>query len=307
MPRRTNVFQEVVAIIHRHMAGDASVEESGMLQNAVTGAEREVDVVIRSRVAGHEVIVGVEATAKGRKADAPWVEGMVGKHADLPTSKLVLVSEAGFSEPARRLAVAKGAVPLAPADLEAQDPDYAILRALRSLWPKQVTVTAQDAQFRVRMSDGNIRNVRNVPMTAMLYRDDKTLVGTLRDAFLSWAELGGLEILVGHMATFSEDTDKVFLVRFDELAIVEDGREKRLGIYRETDDELDLIEKGQVGGHAAIRIGEIPLQHQRLGEVSFAHGEGRLGSHRALAVVTKNRITLRLRLDPEQSQREQGP
>lgn len=101
-----------------------------MLRNTVTGDEREVDVVIRSRVAGHEVIVGVEATGKGRKADAPWVEGMVGKHADLPTSKLVLVSQAGFYEPARRLAIAKGAVPLAPEDLDAGDPDHAVLKAL---------------------------------------------------------------------------------------------------------------------------------------------------------------------------------
>lgn len=67
-------FQEVVAIIQEHMAGDATVEESGMLVHRVTGEEREVDVVIRSEVAGHEIIISVEATAVGRKADTTWVE-----------------------------------------------------------------------------------------------------------------------------------------------------------------------------------------------------------------------------------------
>jgi hypothetical protein len=34
--KRTNVFQEVVAIIQEHLAGDASVEESGMLVHRYT-------------------------------------------------------------------------------------------------------------------------------------------------------------------------------------------------------------------------------------------------------------------------------
>jgi hypothetical protein len=104
MPPRTNAFQQVVATIHQHMAGDADLQESAMLRNRVTGAEQEVDVVIRSRPAGHEVIVSVEATDRGRKADIEWVQQMLGKHADLPTSKLVLVSGGGFTERARRLA-----------------------------------------------------------------------------------------------------------------------------------------------------------------------------------------------------------
>lgn len=74
MPERTNLFQQVVAIIHSHMADNAMVEESAMLLDAESGVEREVDVVITSSVAGHTVVVGVEATAKGRPADVKWVE-----------------------------------------------------------------------------------------------------------------------------------------------------------------------------------------------------------------------------------------
>lgn len=73
-----------------------------MLEQRTTGVLREVDVVVRSDIAGHEVIVGIEARASARKADLLWVETLLGKHEDLPTSKLVLVSESGFTGPAER-------------------------------------------------------------------------------------------------------------------------------------------------------------------------------------------------------------
>ena len=117
MPKRTNLFQEVVEVLHRHMAGDATVEASAMRPSQSTGALREVDVVIRAKQAGHDVIVSVEAMARSRKADRTWVDSMVGKHADLPTNKLVLVSQRGFTEDARAAALARNAVPLAPEDL----------------------------------------------------------------------------------------------------------------------------------------------------------------------------------------------
>ncbi len=100
MPKRTNLFQEVVAIIHEHMAGAATIEESAMLVNRLTGEEREVDVVIRSRIAGQEMVLGIEATTQ--KGSSPWTESMIAKHAELPTDRLVLVAEKGFSKPARR-------------------------------------------------------------------------------------------------------------------------------------------------------------------------------------------------------------
>jgi hypothetical protein len=103
MPRRTNVFQEVVAIIHSHMAEGATVEQSAMLVNRLTKRKREVDVVIRTNAATHEVVVGVEATKGGRMATVEWVECNIGKHQNLPTDKLVLVSQSGFRPQAREL------------------------------------------------------------------------------------------------------------------------------------------------------------------------------------------------------------
>jgi hypothetical protein len=104
VPKRTNLFQEVIEIIHTHMAGDATVEASAMLCNARTDYEREVDVVVRSSAAGYPIVVSIEAVGRGRKATVEWVEQMLCKHKDLPTNQLVLVSQQGFTEQARKLA-----------------------------------------------------------------------------------------------------------------------------------------------------------------------------------------------------------
>ena len=104
MPRRTNAFQNLFHLIYRQRAEGAIVTESKMLIDKVTGKQREVDLVIQSTVAGHAVTIGVECNAKKRRASTQWIEEMHGKHQDLPTDKLILVSRAGFYSSARKKA-----------------------------------------------------------------------------------------------------------------------------------------------------------------------------------------------------------
>lgn len=106
MPRRTNTFQQVVAIVERHMADGATVEESAMVTPIRGGDPREVDVLVSAKAGGHEVLGGVEACRWARKADVGWVERMKAKHDDLPTNKLVLYSGSGFTKNALAKAMA---------------------------------------------------------------------------------------------------------------------------------------------------------------------------------------------------------
>jgi hypothetical protein len=76
MPKRTNIFQQVVAVIYEHMAHGATIGHSAMVAPIRGGEPREVDVLVTSTAAGHEVIVGVEACKGSRKADVTWVEKM---------------------------------------------------------------------------------------------------------------------------------------------------------------------------------------------------------------------------------------
>jgi hypothetical protein len=101
----------------------------------------------------YEIVVSVEAVGRSRRATVEWVEQMVSKHKDLPTNKLVLVAEKGFSKQARVLAESEGAVPLAPQDLTGADPTERVVGAVRSLWPKVVTFSP--VEFGVNFDDAD--------------------------------------------------------------------------------------------------------------------------------------------------------
>lgn len=308
MPKRTNVFQEVVAILQAHMAGDATVEESGMLVHRDTGKEREVDVVIRSKVAGHEVIVSVEATASGRKADASWVERMIGKHRKLPTSKLILVSQAGFYDAARKQADAENALPLSPEDLDVEDPAFVVVNALPSLWPKALSLSPDTATVAVRKPDGTLVRVNDLPPDTTVFFAEGQAVGTLVDVFkVATADFPKVAEDIG-LADITEDIDRFFVVRWEPpLTIEVNGETKHLYLGWEESDppEFHEIDRAEFRGRATIRVGEIPLHHRRLGEVSYAYGEGKLGEQPLLMVVSEDerggKATIRLRPTPEHS------
>lgn len=157
MPKRTNLFQDVVSIVHEHLAGDAEIERSAMLRNRLTGKLREVDVVLRSKTGpGYETVIGIEAAGRGRPAAADWVEAMAGKHRNLPTDKVILVSEEGFSDQARALAIEENMVPIAPEVMEQDDPALQVLKSMQSLWPKKISLTPIRAKLGVGIPGGEI-------------------------------------------------------------------------------------------------------------------------------------------------------
>lgn len=292
VPKRTNIFQQVVAIIYEHMAGDAAVEESGMLPHRVTGKKREVDVVIRSTVAGHEVIVSVEATATGRKADTEWVERIVQKHRNLPTSQLVLVSQAGFTDDARKEAEAENAVPLSPEDLGKGDPAFVVVNALVSLWPKRLDLTPEDASVIVRRPDGNRVRVKELKPDHQLFLADGQAVGMLGDVFKGFSEDNMEEILKqSGLVDIAEGGDRFFVLGGGPPFLVRvDEQQMALYLRWEESDppELHEIESLEFRGKARIHVTEMPLQHKRLGEITYAYGEAKLGDHPLLMVVSEN-------------------
>lgn len=108
MPRRHNIFQDLLAAIHQELASPCLVVESEMLRDASTGQAREVDLVIRSSVGGYEVVLALECTDRNRPVDVEWVEQMWSKHSKLPTNKLILVSKSGYTATAHAKARSLG-------------------------------------------------------------------------------------------------------------------------------------------------------------------------------------------------------
>jgi hypothetical protein len=291
VPKRTNTFQEVVAIIHAHMAGDAAVEESSYLPHIDTGQQREVDVVIRSKIAGYEVIVSVEATRSGRKADVEWMERMLKKHEKLPTSQLVLVSEAGFTPNAEMQAKAGHAVTLKPADLAAADPAFVVVNALPALWPKQLSVAPDAATLIVRMPDGALKRVRDVPPDALLYLENGEPFLPLAAFFRATyeANIEKLHEQIG-LAQMTENLDRYFVFAIEPVIVKVGGEDTHVCARWELSQppELHEIQNIEFTGTATIRVGQIPLHHKRLGEITYAYGTGELGRDSVLLVVTED-------------------
>ncbi|HEY7582191.1 MAG TPA: hypothetical protein VIB78_01045 [Acidimicrobiia bacterium] len=98
MPVRTNHTQRVVAILEElELPPGWVLEEPGVLLDARTGTKREVDIVISHPAMRPPAIRSVEVVALGRKATVEWVDQMIGKHRNLPTEHLFLVSWSAFS------------------------------------------------------------------------------------------------------------------------------------------------------------------------------------------------------------------
>jgi hypothetical protein len=146
VPKATNLFQEVVSTIHEHLADGVSRDDSAKLPNRLTGYLREVDVILRSNTGGHETVIAIEAASRSGPASVNWVEQMIGKHKNLPTHKVVLVSELGFSTQARALAIAENMIPITAEVLTDADPAFRIVNSVRSLWPKQVNLTPESSR-----------------------------------------------------------------------------------------------------------------------------------------------------------------
>ncbi|MCA1677902.1 MAG: hypothetical protein LC808_37305 [Actinobacteria bacterium] len=306
MPKRTNLFQDVVAIIQRHMAGHAEVEDSALLKHRQSGEEREVDVVIRTNLAGHEAMVCVEATAPSRKADSTAVEKILAKHDGLPRSTLVIVSQSGFTAPALKTLEARGVVALSPEELEGENPEYKIVSRLRSIWPKTVSLTPEHGKVWVQQPHG--LGCFRAPGDLEIHLDDGRYLGLIVDVIKSFIAKNWERTIeqIG-LADIAEDFDGYFVFGVGPPTTIQvDGVERHLCLrWLEGDDAfppgLHPIEKIDVWGKAVIRISEVPLTHKRLGEVEYAFGTGRFGDGDALVVVTEGEEggKLTLRSQPE--------
>ncbi len=98
MPKRSNDFQKLMHLLHRHFSSNAAVTESKMIRDRLTGREVEVDIVIETTVSDYPISVAIECISESRPATVEWIHEMKGKHDSLPLDKLVLVSQSGFTK-----------------------------------------------------------------------------------------------------------------------------------------------------------------------------------------------------------------
>jgi hypothetical protein len=306
VPTRTNLFQEVVSIIHEHLSEGASRDNSAMLTNRLTGEPREVDVVLRSMTAGYETVIAIEATSPSRRAAVDWVEQMIGKHKNLPTNTVVLVSERGFTKQARALAIAENMTPISTEVLTDGDQAFRIVNSMRSLWPKVVDISPDSARVFVDMPGVGVKWFRARPDLHVFTQDGSGPV-----ALVSLI----LELIQSNFAKTAEDIDLANIAEdFDGKAIIEvgpgwtivvDGEEQPLYVQHADGDKVEYqrIDGMEITAKARIHVSEIKLQHRRLAEidVNYAFGEGTIAGAPALIVATEDEYggKLSIQLNPK--------
>jgi hypothetical protein len=304
VPKRSNVFQVVVSVIYDHLAAGASIEESAMLTNSATGKKREVDVVLRSTTAGHEVVIGIEAAAHQRDPmSVEWVERMAGKHKYLPTDKVVLVSESGFSPQAEALAKAERLITISPETIEGGDPAVGILGAIRSLWPRRVVIAPSSARLHVEHSPNQLEWITDPPAELNIFTADGTFLGYFANILAIYAQSPAIRQKI-EADTDLQDTGDDMVVHLKVGSgpawSVDSGGAKH-SFYVRNDEGLCRVDEIEITLEIQIIVGEqVPLHHRQLTDidVTYAFGEGSLCDAPAIFVATDTSEGLKLSVRP---------
>jgi hypothetical protein len=290
MPRRTNEFQELVAEIQKHLDVGATVEESAMLPDRLTGTPREVDICARGRLANQQVIVSVECRDRGRPADVTWVDEMHTKHSRLATDLLVLASHSSFTPEAIRIADAYGIRHLALDDIESTASNR-LFPETSSLWGKTWSVTIERVTITVELSaTDTVENVQAHPDTALVLADGTHLCSSAEMA-QGLASLEQLQRQIG-----SEATPEHKFAQFGWQRLEHDG--KRICVQKLHPLEYRPIQRFDVIAKCEVTVNEFPLKHGTYGPVRVAWGTGTMLGSEMMVVATvqengESKISLR--------------
>ena len=303
MPRRTNAFQSVVYLIKKHV-GDATarVYESAELLDSATGRKREVDVCIETEVDGHVVLVGFECAARGRRQDVEWVEQMYGKHSTLPTDRLVLVSESGFTPQARAKAKALEIETVIPEEETGQSIDELVHRLTRLRFTKLDLLNIENVYLILGATDTEDReeNVHLLPSSREMhvFTASRELIGTIGDVVNAFMAIATQDKSVFEKVLFdAADDTQFFELSIDppEVPIGDPPVPRRIYFEKlEPTPHLRGIEQIRIDGKARIERSNFPLRHGILQEIPYSWGESVIGGRSAVVVVTADENQLKI-------------
>ncbi len=280
MPKRTTPFQAMVRIVREHYAQPGvTVTESKFLRDAVTGIEREVDVVIEGEFDGEPMVIAAEVIEHKRPATLTWVEQMLRKHRDLPTNRLLLVSKSGFSAKALSLIETEaGRVDALTPELVEVDGSAVVKR----LYVDNVNYSPTRCIVHVR-SGGERIAVEGEPLTDV-YAVDGTLLGPLSYLVQDAVNLEPVRHSLFVEAHKHPEKDKVKGFSL--------GRAMpQIGYHLKQMEtgELHLIEEVEIRGDFLVYQTEVPLTLTKLGGRTYAAAEAPIAGRPAVWVGTTDR------------------
>jgi len=102
------MVERIQKLLHGALAGKpdsplppvVAIERGGRLRDLDTGVGREIDIILRYRLAGTHFLVIVECRDRCETQDVLWVEQVYGKMRSVGAHGAILVSRSGFAAPA---------------------------------------------------------------------------------------------------------------------------------------------------------------------------------------------------------------
>lgn len=282
MPKRSNQFQKLVFLLKKHLSENAIVNESKMLKDLITGAEREVDIHIETVISSHPVNVSIECRDHKRAANVMWVEEMKAKHERLPTNALVLISRNGFSREAIRLAKKYNIQTLTYKETTEEDIDR-IFGNLDSIWSKVFTLTPNKVIVRLAAT-------RKFPAEAItafpnnsIYAANGRFIAVIRDLIEGWLKSGEIK---EEFAKKGDQSHKSFFIGWQNP---KNEAGKSLYLKKIKPSVLRRIEIIEARGACKFEVSRFPLRHGALGDVKFSWGEGKFIGKKVVLLASKDR------------------
>jgi hypothetical protein len=278
MPQRTNEFQKLVYLVRRLLSEESIVHESKMLKDMQTQQDREVDVCIAGKLDGQDILVSIECSSLSRANDIRWVEQMISKHQRLPTNKLILASQNGFTKSALKLACQNNVECISLLEIESENflPDF---KLNKSLYFRLSDLSIENIYCHVTLGDSEEVARRRIDADCCIYSDKYKPIGT-----------------VGQMAYLllcEEKIRELVLKSIDEIhrffrAGIEFSESDKFYLHYINLGRYDHIRCLEVIGKVSFESAPVSMNYSKMGEVKIAWQRMQLTNRDLLFAMIKN-------------------
>lgn len=105
MVRKGRAFEKLISLLEKGLNSDeVLINSPDFLIDKITGENREVDISVRKKIEGKEIIIIFECRDRKSTSDVIWIEQLATKVHDLGVFKIIAVSSSKFSNGAKKKA-----------------------------------------------------------------------------------------------------------------------------------------------------------------------------------------------------------